>query len=549
VAYVIAATAVVAIGLAIPGAAGATVIAPWGSSLSATPSLDTANGASSQTNDEPESTYESRPVDQAISTGYDPPCSYQWGDIDSGECQHWVHDGADSTEWNTSVAGGTATAPQGGQILQIKVKGCAVQETSAPTQKSEGLPVNFVEFDTMTPQSNGSFKVHYGPAGSPPNPFLLPFCNEDPSDTNSSIQSTTPGTVTPSSITTFIPLHLCVAPGEVPAFYDIGGHIANQNGPSYYPQGVPFQVMAPVPGSSMDSFADANIAPTSNGSFVYAPGDRPNNGGGTQNTGWGSEANQELELQVIEGVGDDGYGNCPGGDAVEPTTSNSVQCVTRATTASDPHGTCNAQQKPVRPPQNQAAPTISVSSNGAAVSGQPLPGNRMDATPGTWSQDPNQSFISYAYQWEDCDSGGANCTPIGGSGGVNPYYYVTNGDVGHTIRVAVSAANNANTDGPVSSAATQAVASPNVPIITSLKLNPSTWNESQSSVITYFDTETSNTTIQILEKGVVVKTIHNKDRASQYGGNGIKLGGLPAGSYTLQLTPINRGTPGQVPSR
>jgi hypothetical protein len=83
-------------------------------------------------------------------------------------------------------------------------------------------------------------------------------------------------------------------------------------------------------------------------------------------------------------------------------------------------------------------------------------------------------------------------------------------------------------------------------VITSLKLNPSTWNESQSSVITYFDTETSNTTIQILEKGVVVKTIRNTDRAKQYGGNGIRLGGLPAGSYTLMLTPVNRGTPGQV---
>jgi hypothetical protein len=348
-------------------------------------------------------------------------------------------------------------------------------------------------------------------------------------------------------VTTFQPLHLCVAPGDVAGFYNVGGFIPNNNGPSWYPQGTPFKVMAAsVQGSSMDSFADASLAPTSNGAFVYAPGDRPVVNGGNQNTGWGQETNQELQLQVIEGVGDDAYGNCPGGDAVEPIDSNAVQCVTRSTGPNDPYGSCNRQNQPVRPPRNLSAPTISVSSNGAPVSGAPLPGNRMDATTGTWTQDPNQNFITYAYQWEDCDSNGANCTAIGGQAGVNPYYYVTNGDVGHTIEVAVRATNTANTAGPATSAPTQVVAGPNAPVITLLKLNPSTWNEAQSTVITYFDTEASNTTIQILQKGVVVKTIRYTDRAKQYGGNGVKLGGLPAGSYQLVLTANNRGTLGQV---
>ncbi len=548
---VAAVTATAALGLAIPGAAGAAVLAPWGSSLSATPTLDTANGASSDTNDEPKGLHDRNQDDQGISSGFDNGCmSASYGTDGSFPCTHWMHDGADNTEWNTAVAGGTATAPAGGQILQIKVKGCALKEDTAPSQKSAGLPVNYVVFDTMTPEVDGSFKVHYGPAGTPSNPFLMPFCKDDTSTTNSSIQTTSPaGTVTPNSITTFVPLHLCVAPGEVPAFYDIGGFIASDgknNGASYYPQGVPFQIMAPVQGSSMDSYADANIAPTSGGQFVYAPGARPvrPNNGGDQNTGWGSEPNQELMLQVIEGVGDDAYGLCPGGLANEPQHSNDVQCVARPANPSDhyPYGTCNANNQPVLPPQNQSAPTISVSGNGAPVSGAPLPGNRIDATSGTWSQDPHQSFITYAYQWEDCDSAGANCTPIGGQVGENPYYYVTNNDVGHTIEVAVSARNNANTEGPASSAPTAAVAGPNVPIITLLKLNPATWNESQSSVITYFDTDTSSTTIQILQNGAVVKTIRNTDRAKQYGGNGIRLGRLPAGNYQLQLTANNRGT-------
>jgi hypothetical protein len=544
--WVVAVAAVAVISLALPGAAGAAVLAPWGSSLSASPTLDTANGASSQTNDQPSGQFNNDDRDRAISTGTTPPCPYLWGNDPWTDCQPWVHDGADNTEWNTAVAGGTPTAAQGGQIIGIRVKGCAVKEQSAPSQESEGKPVNYVEFDTMTPQG-GSFQVHYGPASG----FVLPFCGDDVATTNNSVQSTTARTVTSDSITTFLPLHLCVAPGEVPAFYDIGGFIPydriHGNGQSWYPQGVPFRIMAPVTGSSMASFADANIAPTSSGSLVFAPGGRPTRPDGTNNnTGWGQEPNQEVLLQVIESTGDDAYGLCPGGQGVEPTNSNQVMCVNHVTNTGDSYGTCNVHNQPVRPPQNQSAPTISVSSNGTAVSGAPVPGNRTDATPGSWTQDPNQSFLSYAYQWEDCDSSGASCTPIGGQVGKNPYYYATNNDVGHTIDVAVSASNNANTGGPANSAPTSVVGGPNVPVITTLKLNPSTWNESKFSVITYYDTQAATTTIQILQNGVVVRTITNTDRAKQYGGNGVNLIGLKAGSYQLRLTSNNKGTAGQT---
>ena len=132
----VAVTATVAFGLAIPGAAGATVIAPWGSSLSQTPTLDTANGASSQTNDEPKGLHDGSNEDQAISTGFDGNCmSAPYGTDGSFPCTPWMHDGADNTEWNTAVAGGTATAPAGGQILQIKVKGCAVKDRT-PLRRS-----------------------------------------------------------------------------------------------------------------------------------------------------------------------------------------------------------------------------------------------------------------------------------------------------------------------------------------------------------------------------------------------------------------------------
>ncbi len=251
---VVAVTATVAIGLAIPGVAGASVIAPWGSSLTATPTLDTANGASSSTNDEPKGMYDGTGDNQAISTGFDEGCKAgPYGSVGTVDCTPWIHDGADNTEWNTAVAGGTATAPAGGQILQIKVKGCAVKEDRRhrPRSPSGHRRSTTSEFDTMSLQSDGSFKVHYGPAHgtdaeSVPDAVLR---RRRVDDEQPGPDDHAAGTVTPDSITTFIPLHLCVAPGEVPAFYDIGGFIPNDRAERRpYPQGVPFQIMAPVTG-------------------------------------------------------------------------------------------------------------------------------------------------------------------------------------------------------------------------------------------------------------------------------------------------------------
>jgi hypothetical protein len=50
--------------------------------------------------------------------------------------------------------------------------------------------------------------------------------------------------------------------------------------------------------------------------------------------------------------------------------------------------------------------------------------------------------ISYAYRWQGCNSSGSSCASI--SGATNQNYVVSQGDVGRTIRVDVSAT---NTDG------------------------------------------------------------------------------------------------------
>jgi hypothetical protein len=96
------------------------------------------------------------------------------------------------------------------------------------------------------------------------------------------------------------------------------------------------------------------------------------------------------------------------------------------------------------PPSNTSPPTIS---------GHLVPGHRLTASPGVWSGTPP---IRFAYQWQRCDQNGANCGSIGGA--ISQSYRLTAADVGHTIRVFVTATNSAGT-GTAVSAPTAVIAS------------------------------------------------------------------------------------------
>src|SRR4029077_2503374 len=80
-------------------------------------------------------------------------------------------------------------------------------------------------------------------------------------------------------------------------------------------------------------------------------------------------------------------------------------------------------------PANTSPPTIT----GTAQQGLTL-----NAGPGTWS---GTQPINYTYQWQRCDSSGANCSPI--SGVTAPTYTPSSADVGSTLEVTVSASNMA----------------------------------------------------------------------------------------------------------
>jgi hypothetical protein len=78
-------------------------------------------------------------------------------------------------------------------------------------------------------------------------------------------------------------------------------------------------------------------------------------------------------------------------------------------------------------PTNTAAPTIS---------GQPVEGQVLTASTGSWGGDQP---ITFTYQWQRCDQSAQNCANVVGA--TNQTYTLTQADVGRTMRVAVTGTN------------------------------------------------------------------------------------------------------------
>jgi hypothetical protein len=81
---------------------------------------------------------------------------------------------------------------------------------------------------------------------------------------------------------------------------------------------------------------------------------------------------------------------------------------------------------PPSPPLNTVLPVVT----GTTTQGQTL----QDGS-GTWTGNPT----SFAYQWQDCSGAGNSCTMI--TGATSSGYLLASSDVGHTIRVVVTATN------------------------------------------------------------------------------------------------------------
>jgi len=108
-------------------------------------------------------------------------------------------------------------------------------------------------------------------------------------------------------------------------------------------------------------------------------------------------------------------------------------------------------------PPNTSPPTIS---------GTPTVGSTLTANPGTWTG----TSITFAYQWQRCDASGANCNHIRNAASTT--YVIANEDIGHTIRVSVTAT-DATGPNTVTSAQTAVVTTAPAPAPTGCPTNKS----------------------------------------------------------------------------
>ena len=74
------------------------------------------------------------------------------------------------------------------------------------------------------------------------------------------------------------------------------------------------------------------------------------------------------------------------------------------------------------------------------IVGAPEAGQLLAAVPGTWE---GGKPLAFTYQWRSCDAAGANCTAITGATGES--YVATSTDVGHSLKVVVTAASGTGT--------------------------------------------------------------------------------------------------------
>jgi hypothetical protein len=86
------------------------------------------------------------------------------------------------------------------------------------------------------------------------------------------------------------------------------------------------------------------------------------------------------------------------------------------------------------PPALASAPSFDAPS----VAAKPVPGTELVASPGAWTG-PN---LNYVYAWQRCDAQGGACAQIPGASTLK--YVPTSDDVGHRLRLAVTATNPAD---------------------------------------------------------------------------------------------------------
>jgi hypothetical protein len=111
----------------------------------------------------------------------------------------------------------------------------------------------------------------------------------------------------------------------------------------------------------------------------------------------------------------------------------------RVTASNDDGSTVAASNQTaiVQPASSSGAP---VNTSRPTITGTPAPGNRLQASRGSWSGDQPMTF---GHRWVRCDAQGNSCGDI--SGATDSSYVVQNADLARTLRVRVIARNDEGT--------------------------------------------------------------------------------------------------------
>jgi hypothetical protein len=98
-----------------------------------------------------------------------------------------------------------------------------------------------------------------------------------------------------------------------------------------------------------------------------------------------------------------------------------------------------------------AAPQPPTNTSPPAISGIAQQGQTLTASPGSWTNNPT----AFGYKWKRCNESGASCTAILGAN--SPSLALAEADVGHTLRVSVTASNSAGASAPATSPPSEVV--------------------------------------------------------------------------------------------
>lgn len=126
-----------------------------------------------------------------------------------------------------------------------------------------------------------------------------------------------------------------------------------------------------------------------------------------------------------------------------PTESDTGHTLKAVVTASNTSGSASTTSPPT--PIIGSEATLPANTQGPAVEGNLSEGSTLTANHGTWQ---GSATITYAYQWQRCNSTGESCSNIGGATGET--HTLEAGDVSHTLRIAVEASNEAGTESATS---------------------------------------------------------------------------------------------------